>query len=67
MCWSRGVRLFSDFKGDKLLKRPNGSSGKLPDFLFVKSLGVILLSTGKFCHTNNVEGISDAKNDLISW
>lgn len=37
-----GVRLNSDFKGNLLLKSPDGSNGIFPDALLVKSLGVNL-------------------------
>ncbi|RKF53390.1 hypothetical protein OnM2_105027 [Erysiphe neolycopersici] len=43
-----GGRLFSDFKGDVLLKCPDGSSGILPDVLLVGGLGVNLLSAKKY-------------------
>ncbi|KAI1002581.1 hypothetical protein K3495_g5620 [Podosphaera aphanis] len=60
-----GGRLFSDFKGDVLLRCPDGSSGILPDALLVDGLGVNLLSAKKMCQRNNAKGSFDEKRMLF--
>lgn len=60
-----GGRLFSDYKGDVLLRCPDSSSGILHDVLLVEGLGVNLLSAKRFCERSNAKGSFDNKKMLF--